>query len=149
MAAAISFRPSPQSITDGERSLPFCLLPMLTELGPAGMELRLQSSEWNFVPEQWEVQKWAQVFARLGVMQNLIYCAPRLTGSVFSENGVPGTDGGLGLSDANELRLVGDMVQRALDRSLTANPTARIAVLQDGPYGVPVLVAEDMKSFRP
>lgn len=114
------------------------LLPMLREPGWDRLNETLCDPEWIFVPEQWEIQKWAEVFTRLGTPENLAYCAPRLTGPEFADSGVPGVDGGLGLTDNDECRLAGLMVQRAVDGYLEANPEAGIAVLADGPYGVPV-----------
>ena len=115
------------------------VLPMLTELGPAGLNKRLAAPDWTFVPEQWEVQKWAQVFAKLDAMENMVYCAPGLTGAVFVEHRVPGVDGGSDLVVDGELRLAVAMVQRAIDTYLSAAPNAALAILADGPYGVPVL----------
>lgn len=115
------------------------VLPMLTELGPDGLNERLSMPDWTFVPEQWEVQKWAQAFAKLGAMENLVYCAPRLTGAVFAENRVPGVDGGSGLANDDERRLAAAMAQRAIETRLAATPNATLAILADGPYGVPVL----------
>ncbi len=117
------------------------LLTTMAELGPREFEKLLHSEEWTFVPEQWEVQKWGQVMAWLGDTSHLIYCAPRLSGRVFLENGVPGTDGGIGLSDPDESRLASIMVQRAIDRCLAATPHVAMAVFADGPYGVPVMPA--------
>lgn len=114
------------------------LLPLLADLGPDRLNERLRAPDWTFVPEQWEIQKWGEVFARLGAMDNLVYCAPRLTGPAFSDSRVPGTDGGPGLEEADECRLAALMVQRAVDRCLEADPEASVAVLADGPYGVPV-----------
>ena len=117
------------------------VLPLLTEQGPGRLNALLADCDWDFVPEQWEVQKWAQAFARLGGMDKLVYCAPRLTGSAFVENCVPGVDGGAGLTVAGETGLAAAMVQRALDSSLAAAPDASTAILVDGPYGVPVLMS--------
>jgi hypothetical protein len=115
------------------------LLPMLNELPPDEIHAKLLAPDWTFVPEQWELQKWAAVFARLGTPANLVYCAPRLTGAAFTEHRIPATDGGAGLADDDECRLAAAMVQRALDTRLAATPDATVAILADGPYGVPVL----------
>ncbi|NQT93192.1 MAG: nickel-dependent lactate racemase [Lentisphaerae bacterium] len=114
------------------------LLPLLADLGPDRLNERLRGPDWTFVPDQWEAQKWGEIFARLGAMDNLVYCAPRLTGPAFSDSRVPGADGGLGLDETDECRLAALMVQRAVDGCLEVNPEASVAVLADGPYGVPV-----------
>lgn len=115
------------------------VLPMLTELGPERLNERLCAPDWTFQPDQWEVQKWAQALATLGRMENVVYCAPRLTGDLFAECRVPGTDGGVGFRGEDATALAGAMTQHALDACVAANPAASIAVLTDGPYGVPVL----------
>jgi hypothetical protein len=101
------------------------VLPLLRELGPEGLVRRLRSPDWTFVPEQWEVQMWGRALAKLGSHANLLYCAPQLTGPVFAARGLPGMDGG--------------SAQEALDTVLARNPGATVAVLKEGPYGVPVL----------
>lgn len=113
------------------------VLRMLTELGPDEFNRKISASDWVFMPEQWEAQKWAQCLAVLGDMRNLVYCAPRLTGRAFAEHGVPGIDGGIGLPPAEERQLAAAMLQRSLDARLRVAPDAGVAVLLDGPYGVP------------
>lgn len=112
------------------------LLPMLTELGIDELERRLLSPDWTFVPEQWELQMWGRCLRKLGRPDRLVYCSPQLTGAAFK--GLPGRDGGAGLAGDGMARDLAElMVQRALDRVLEEQPEARVAVLADGPYGVP------------
>ncbi|MEI7436223.1 MAG: nickel-dependent lactate racemase [bacterium] len=112
------------------------LLPMLTELGIDELERRMLADEWCFVPEQWELQMWGRALRKLGHPDRLIYCSPRLTGAAF--HGLPGCDGGAGLAIGGPERdLAAAMVQRALDRAVAVRPGARVAVLVDGPYGIP------------
>ena len=112
------------------------LLPLLNELGPDGFDRRVLSPDWEFVPEQWEIQMWGRVFRKLGSRERLIYCSPRLTGSVFRECDLPGMDGGIGIERLSGRDLAEVMVQRAIDRH-GAGKT--MAVLADGPYGVPTV----------
>lgn len=112
------------------------LLPLLTELGIDELERRLLSSDWTFVPEQWELQMWGRALRKLGDPSRLVYCSPQLTGTAF--HGLPGRDGGAGLTGNLRGRdLAEAMVQQSIDRALAAQPDSRIAVLADGPYGVP------------
>ncbi len=114
------------------------MLALLTELGPERFTAQLQSPAWTFVPEQWEVQKWAQVFMKLAAMDHLVYCAPQLTGALFAECRVPGVDGGAGLeSIGHDPDHAAAMVQNAIDVYLSEHPSSAIAILADGPYGVP------------
>jgi hypothetical protein len=113
----------------------------LSELGAEKLLQRMLAPDWEFIPEQWQAQLWAQSLVRLGDQRNLIYCSPRLTGADFATARVPGTDGGAGLKGLAGRDLAEAMVQRAIDRFIEQHPGGRIAVLRDGPYGVPVLGA--------
>ncbi len=117
------------------------VLPLLKQYGVDGFTRKIMSPDWTFIPEQWEVQMWARVIRKLIRFDNLIYCSSQLTGSLFRESGVPGNDGGEGIHGLSGRALTENMVQSALDSVLAANPGASIAVLPDGPYGVPVLRA--------
>lgn len=115
------------------------LLPMLSELGPDELDRRFLSPDWPFVPEQWQLQMWGRALRKLGRSAGLVYCSPQLTGSSFL--GLPGCDGGVGIPGLTGRDLAQAMVQRAMDKSLAAAPDARLAVLADGPYGVPRVAA--------
>jgi nickel-dependent lactate racemase len=116
------------------------LLPMLGELGSDGCVDRYFAADWTFVPEQWQVQMWARAFRKLGDFAKLVYCAPSLTGEPFVQRGIPGRDGGAGLPcSADERAFAELMVQRAVDDFMRAHPAASVAVLADGPYGVPII----------
>ena len=109
------------------------VLPLLRQMGHDAFEQLVQSEGWTFVSEQWEVQMWGRVFRRLGVTGKLILCAPQLTGANFHKHGLHGHDGGEGLAGAGR-ELAEAMVQRLLHR---VQSHERLAVLADGPYGVP------------
>jgi len=109
------------------------VLPLLRQMGPDNFERLVASKDWTFIPEQWQVQMWGRVFRRLGSTGQLIFCAPQLTGANFHQHGLHGHDGGDGLLGAGR-ELAEAMVQRALHR---VHARQRIAVLADGPYGVP------------
>ena len=109
------------------------VLPLLRKMGPDAFEQLVLSEGWEFVPDQWEVQMWGRVFRRLGQDGQLIFCAPQLTGAKFHQHGLHGHDGGEGLAGAGR-ELAEAMVQRLLHR---VQPHQRLAILADGPYGVP------------
>ena len=111
------------------------LLPLLAELGIDELERQLLAPDWTFVPEQWELQMWGRALRKLGRPEGLVYCSPQLTGVAF--RGLPGRDGGAGLVGLAGRDLAEAMVQRALDETLATTPGVRMAVLVDGPYGVP------------
>ncbi len=114
------------------------VLAMLTELGVEAFLERILSPDWEFVPEQWEPQMWARALGKLASMKALTYCSPQLTGENFREAAIPGTDGGQGITGLAGRELAEAMVQGAIDGYVKADPDAKIAVLLDGPYGVPV-----------
>ena len=111
------------------------VLPLLRQMGHDAAEQRLLAADWQFVPEQWELQMWARVFRRLGPNGEFILCAPQLTGEKFQQHGIHGHDGGEGLTGTGR-DLAEAMVQRLLHR---VQPHQRLAILADGPYGVPQL----------
>ncbi len=116
------------------------VLPMLAQMGAEACARRFLDESWTFVPEQWEVQMWGRVFRKLERMENLVYCAPSLTGERFVAGGIPGRDGGIGVAPRSDERAWAEaMMQQAIDRHLRRNPAASVALLAHGPYGVPVL----------
>lgn len=102
------------------------ILPLLAEHGPESFTRKIFAPDWTFVPEQWQVQMWARVLRKLGAAEKLIYCAPQFADQAFARHGLPGSYGGA--------------PQDALDRLVKRMPDATVAILKDGPYGVPRLV---------
>ena len=115
-------------------------LSLLGEFGPDDFLKKILSPEWEFLPEQWQAQSWARALKKMGGPGHLIYCSPQLTGATFAKEGIPATDGGMGLSGLTGRDLAEAMVQRAIDRFAATHPDAGIAVLLDGPYAVPFSV---------
>ncbi len=122
------------------------VLQHLTALGVDKFTDMLFRPDWTFIPEQWEVQMWARAFRKLEGLDHLTYCAPQLTGPLFADCNIPGRDGGAdvpasaGLSDRG---LAETMMQNAVTRFAQAHPNTSIAVLLDGPYGVPLVKARE------
>ena len=54
------------------------LLKILARDGHEAFQRRILSSDWSFVPEQWQVQMWSKVLAKLGSSRNLRMCTPQL-----------------------------------------------------------------------
>ena len=111
------------------------ILPMLRKMGPDAFEQLVLSPQWTFVPEQWQLQMWGRVFRRLGPGGQFVFCAPQLTGAAFQGSAAPGLDGGAGLTGAGR-ELAEAMVQRCIDQLAGCES---LAILADGPYGVPRL----------
>ena len=115
------------------------MLRMGVKLGFDRFVREILSADWVFVPEQWEVQMWAKVFSHLGDPKRLHLCAPRLADAdsgLFLETNVPAQVGRN--SGECDPAYAQRCVQHAIDTVLAGNPQARVAVLPDGPYAIPV-----------
>ena len=132
------------------------LLDLLRKKGPGVFSEYIKRPEWEFVPDQWQVQKWDQVFMKLGGFEKLIYCTDNIPADVLSA--LPCRSGyeflsGEGVKTAKlpqrrnaetsrqtvqtmVLETVRYAVQQKTDE-LGREPL--VAVLPDGPYGVPLL----------
>jgi nickel-dependent lactate racemase len=115
---------------------------MLVLLGRLGAERfckKILSDEWSFVPEQWEAQMWAKVFSKLGDAKKLYLCSPRLrslSNEVIPERNVSGE---IELAAGeDEACYAGRMVQYSIDKVIEGCPDAKVLILPDGPYLVPV-----------
>jgi nickel-dependent lactate racemase len=114
-------------------------LRLLRELGAKEFNARMLSPEWQFTFEQWQPQMWARALVKLGETGRLVYCAPQLANCDFETEGIPGVNGCAGVSGDSPAKVAEAGVQQAVDEFAAANPGARIAVLLDGPYGVPIV----------
>ncbi|MCR4401606.1 MAG: nickel-dependent lactate racemase [Firmicutes bacterium] len=129
------------------------VLHLLALHGPEAYMRLITSSDWRFVPDQWQVQMWAKVFAKIP-MANFTYCAPHITPKDAAI--LPGRDGNLLLpperrysrSLADLARMVELAVGEAVEeyrarfdgqkREGVSRTSPTIAYLKDGPYGIPV-----------
>ncbi len=121
------------------------VLRVLMEKGPGAFSEHIKSPQWTFVPDQWQVQKWDQFFVKTGGFDNLIYCSTNIPPDVSEK--LPGRSGYSVLKNADAAEGGGNaegMVQAAVDYAV-GGKTAElgcapsVAVLLDGPYGVPIL----------
>jgi nickel-dependent lactate racemase len=117
------------------------MLSLLVRLGAEELCKRLLSDDWEFEPEQWQVQMWSKVFQRIGEPKNLYNCAVRLAepaSELIAETNAA----------AEVKRIAGEdepayaerMVQTTIDKILASYPDNSVLVLPDGPYSIPVLV---------
>jgi hypothetical protein len=115
------------------------LLRRMTAEGADRFMQTILSADWDFVPEQWQVQMFSRVYQHLGSPRNLHLCSPRL--EEVDETAIPDANvsrrlpRGDGESDVEWTRR---MVQTTLQRLHAERPKARVLVLPDGPYAVPV-----------
>ncbi len=117
------------------------VLHLLKLFGPQAFSELIHAPQWPFVPEQWQVQMWARVFAHMP-MDHFTYYSPQTC--VQDYQILPGNNG---LQMASEGQVssqpsIQAAMQAWVDRQLAALPqpleSTRVALLQDGPYGVPV-----------
>ena len=120
------------------------MMRLLGEKGPEEFSEMILDPSWTFVPEQWEAQMWARLFLRTPT-QNLVYCTMDISRDSFSW--LPGTDARSLTPDASKLEelMAGSIgwALKQLRKQLNREP--HIAVLPDGPYGIPYL-EKDWKS---
>jgi hypothetical protein len=103
----------------------------------------ITSKDWNFIPEQWQVQMWSKVFSRIP-MENFTFCAPHI--SQKDAQILPGIDGNTLLPASRRysrnLDDAKDMVELAVAKAMReykeAGVEPSVAFLKDGPYAVPV-----------
>jgi len=114
------------------------MLRLLTEIGAASFVAKIISPDWEFVPEQWEAQMWTRIL-RIIPPEQLIYCSLDIPAENYSF-----------LPHLDARRLVGEkksleeLVQAALDQLIADwqkkyQRRPRLALLPDGPYGIPLL----------
>ena len=122
------------------------VLAKLKERGPRAFNELLVSPGWAFQFDQWQVQKWAEVLAKVGPA-GLVYYAPQVPPQAFS--GIPGIDGRTFLTKEEEApeTAVPRVIERAVAWYLekagyhprdVAAGRYRVAFLADGPYGIPI-----------
>jgi nickel-dependent lactate racemase len=114
------------------------MMRLLGEKGPEKFLEKILDPAWTFVPEQWEAQMWAKLFLKIPP-QNLLYNTLDISGDSFSW--LPGMDARNLTPEAKDLgELVAGSIGWALDylrKTLQREPT--VAILPDGPYGIPYL----------
>ena len=113
------------------------MLRLLNDIGPDKYEERIQETAWEFVPDQWEPQMWGRLF-KVIPPENLIYCSLEIPAESFAW--IPGTDGRILAPEAQNLE---ELVNRSLVRTIEElkiqlGRKPSIAVLKDGPYGIPI-----------
>lgn len=113
------------------------MMKLLEELGSQKFLEAIQDPTWSFVPEQWEAQMWTRLFT-LTPPENLIYCTLDIPEEDFTW--LPGTDARRLAPQANTLPLLVETSLSSTIESLrqSLGREIRIAVLSDGPYGIPL-----------
>jgi len=116
------------------------MLELLTRLGAREFIRTISSSDWSFVPEQWQVQMWAKAFEKLGSAKFFFTCAPQLEN--YTQKLIPETNVSSQikrLAGETDIRFTQRMMQQTIDTQLGISPDSSVLVLPDGPYAVPVI----------
>ena len=110
---------------------------VLCEKGPGAFTDLLKSGSWQFILDQWEVQKMDQFFKKVGSFDGLIYCTNNIKPKELKQ--LPGRSGYAFVAPG--CRDIATMVQNAIERAVTSSQgkEPRFAYVKDGPYAVPVL----------
>jgi len=116
------------------------VMKVLKEKGPGKFSQFIKSSRWEFLPDQWQVQKWDQFFSKVGAFDNLIYCTTNIEPQELKE--LPGQSGYDFIRGENASP--DEMVQNALfyavkqtRERIKRNP--KMAFVKEGPYAVPLI----------
>jgi lactate racemase len=119
------------------------LIRRLKTLGVEGYLKMIKDPAWPFTHDQWGPEMWCRILRKVGET-GLVYCSPQIAPAELSR--LPGTSGydfiepGKALSGREATQ---SMVQNALLYCLSRNShkagLPSIAVIREGPYGVPRL----------
>jgi len=116
------------------------VMKVLKEKGPGKFSQFIKSNRWQFVPDQWQVQKWDQFFRKVGAFDRLIYCTTNIEPQELKE--LPGQSGYDFIKGKNVAP--DEMVQNALfyaigkiKERVKRNP--KMAFVKEGPYAVPII----------
>ena len=118
------------------------VLPHLKGRSPEDFIATLSAEDWKFIPDQWQVQMWAKLFAVIP-QDNFIYYAPQITEKDYKI--LPGTNGNDFLPEDKKYALEDGNIPLFLESTLKAvaemmekegRKEIRIAWMSDGPYGI-------------
>ena len=92
----------------------------------------LHSKDWPFIPDQWQVQKWASLFDKIP-LDHYFYYAPQLKG--MQTNGLPGVNAQAFCEEEDFSKVVLATIEHI--RELEGKKDLKIVWLSDGPYAIP------------
>lgn len=129
------------------------VLHLLKLIGVERFNQLILSNDWSFIPEQWQVQMWSKVFAKIPI-ENFIYYSPQLSKEDYRF--LPGVDGNIYLPSEERyrgnLQTISSFLERALLHKLNSesgktNQPLSVAFLADGPYGIPSPASTERKKL--
>ncbi len=115
------------------------VMKVLKEKGPGKFTETIKSDNWQFVPDQWQVQKWAQFFRKIGTFDRLIYCTTNINPEDLEK--LPGKSG-YDFAERKNIK-IDKMVQEAIfyavARIKQRVKEPKMTFVREGPYAVPVI----------
>ncbi|MDD3657166.1 MAG: nickel-dependent lactate racemase [Atribacterota bacterium] len=106
------------------------LLKKLKEVGVGNFSSLLLSSKWDFTHDQWEVQKWEQLFLRIGGEEHLIYCTVNIPPEILVT--LPVVSGYQFIKEYPPD--ITTMLQQAIYHCVLKKENTSMAFLREGPY---------------
>ena len=117
------------------------LLEKLLEVGVGNYSSLLTSRGWTFTHDQWEVQKWEQVFTRLGGLEYLIYCTTNIEPNLLDK--LPGVSG---YQFAQNYSCdITTMAQQAIYHYIKIKKNPTMAFIKEGPY---LVLKNSLKHYK-
>ena len=113
------------------------MMRLLGKLGSKKFLDRIMDPSWTFTPDQWEAQMWTRLFM-ITAPENLLYCSLEISKDAFTW--LPGIDARALVPETDDLKeLIEETLNWAVEKFRTRfSREPQIAVLPDGPYGIPV-----------
>ncbi|MCD6472131.1 nickel-dependent lactate racemase [Candidatus Aerophobetes bacterium] len=115
------------------------VMKVLKKKGPGKFTEFIKSANWQFVPDQWEAQKWDQFFRKIGSFDRLIYCTININPEDLRK--LPGKSG-YDFVERKNIK-IDEMVQNAIfyavDEMRQEVKEPKMAFVKEGPYAVPVI----------
>jgi len=113
------------------------VMKVLKEKGPGKFTEFIKSDSWQFVPDQWQVQKWDQFFKKVGSFDRLIYCTTNINPDDLEK--LPGKSGYDFVKGENTKisKMLQNSIYYAVAKKDRNNST--MAFVEEGPYAVPVV----------
>jgi len=109
------------------------LMKKFMEIGLGHFYPLICSHNWTFTQDQWELQKWEQLFNRIGGFDQLIYCTVNIPPKVLDT--LPGRSGYDFTKDTPK-KDIGTMLQNAIYYFFSKKKNLSIAFIKEGPYVV-------------
>lgn len=116
------------------------VIEVLEEKGPGRFTKFIKSRNWQFIPDQWQVQKWDQFFSKIGAFGGLIYCTTNINPEDLKK--LPGKSG-YDFVEKENINL-GKMIQNAIFYAIEkmkqkVKQEPKMALVREGPHAVPVM----------